>query len=48
MGMVGGYKVPENPLYFLPFFLYFRILVHHYIENTDWVRVFLMDEAMPS
>jgi len=44
----GCIRSPRNPLCFLPFLLYFRILVHTYLENTDWVRVFLMDEAVPS
>ena len=44
----GCIRSPRNPLCFLPFLLYFRILVHTYLENTDWFRVFLMDEAVPS
>ena len=44
----GCIRSPRNPLCFLPFLLYFRILVHTYLENTDWFRVFLMDETVPS
>jgi hypothetical protein len=45
---VVAYKLPENsPL--LSSLLYFRILVHYYLENTDWIRVFLwIDVTVPS